>query len=359
MTKKKVSRTPVDLVLRSPNKSLTLSADVMYIDGHMFLVSVVAPLMLTLQSELESKSRTSLGIALQGQLGVLRSRGFMPRIVYTDPHSTFRSMTEDSPGEEIDPGGQGDYVPQVDAKIRRVKETYRKLQAGLPWTLPSTLVADLVGYSVSHVNARRTTAMEGNVCPKVLFTGRPLDFKKEFGLAFGEYVKAYEGTTNRMTDRSTACIALSPTNNSTGVWLLWKLSTRSRIRRTNWVKMVTTPLIIDAMNVIARESAEQVEAPVLQLQDMIVSQQSAAGGLRADQEEVEPEEIPGETQGQDQEQAQIAAEENAEEQDDTPELIPRGDEKDSDDKAEDGERESPVVTTRSGREIRRPSRLRA
>jgi hypothetical protein len=56
--------------------------------------------------------------------------------------------------------------------------------------------------------------------------------------------------------------------------------------------MVTTPLIIDAMNVIARESAEQVEAPVLQLQDMIVSQQSAAGGLRADQEEVEPEEIP-------------------------------------------------------------------
>jgi hypothetical protein len=357
LTKKKVSRTPVDLALRSPNKTLTLLADVMHIDGHMFLVSVAAPLMLTLQSELESESRTSLGMALQGQLGTLRSRGFMPRIVYTNPHSTFRSMTEDFPGVEIDPGGRGDYVPQVDAKIRRVKETYRKVQAGLPWTLPFTLVADLVSYSVSRVNTRRTPAIEGNMCPKVLFTGRPLDFKKEFGLAFGDYVEAYEGTTNCMTDRSTACIALSPTNNSTGAWLLWKLSTRSRIRRTNWVRMVTTPLIIDAMNAIARESAEQVEAPVLQLQDMIVTQQSAAGRPKADEEEVEPEETPGETQEREREQAQIAAEENAEEQDDTPELVPQDDEDDSDDEAEDEEKESPVVTTRSGREIKRPSRF--
>ncbi|MFN9981426.1 MAG: hypothetical protein ACK53Y_15985, partial [bacterium] len=166
-------------------------------------------------------------------------------------------------------------------------------------------------------------------------------------------------TTNRMTDRSTACIALSPTNNSTGAWLPWKLSTRSRIRRTNWVKMVTKPLIVDAMNAIARENAEQVTAPVLQLQDMIVSQQSAAEGPRADQEEVDPQEIPEETQDREREQAQKTTEENAEEQDDTPELIPQGNEDDSDDEAEDEEKESQVVTTRSGREIRRPSRLRA
>jgi hypothetical protein len=120
---------------------------------------------------------------------------------------------------------------------------------------------------------------------------------------------------------------------------------------------VTTPLIVDAMNAIARENAEQVTAPVLQLQDMIVSQQSAAGGLRADQEEVEPQEIPEETQDREREQAQITAEENAEEQDDMPELIPQGNGEDSDDEAEDEEEGSPVVTTRSGREIRRPSRF--
>ncbi len=32
------------LALRSPNKDIRLSADVMHIDGHMFLISVAAPL---------------------------------------------------------------------------------------------------------------------------------------------------------------------------------------------------------------------------------------------------------------------------------------------------------------------------
>jgi len=227
-----------------------------------------------LQSHIESESRTSLGMALQGQLGTFRTRGFVPRIVYSDPHSTFRAMTEDFPGVEIDPGGKGDYVPQVDAKIRRKKDTYRKVQKRLPWTLPHVLVGDLVGYAVSRLNARRTTSLEGNVCPRVLFTGRPLEFKKEFRLAFGDYVEAYEGTTNTMTARSTACIALCPANNSTGAWVLWKIATRSKIRRSNWVKLVTTQLIIDAMNAIARGSAEQAGAPIRQLQEAIQGNES-------------------------------------------------------------------------------------
>jgi len=124
---------------------------------------------------------------------------------------------------EIDTGGKGDSIPQVDAKIRRVKETYRKLQRGLPWTLPDQLVGDLVAYVVSRLNAQKTTAIQGYVCPKVLFTGRPIDFKKEFSLAFGNYVEAYEGTSNMMVDRSTACIALCPTNNTAGSWIFWKI----------------------------------------------------------------------------------------------------------------------------------------
>jgi len=251
LTKKKVSRTLVDLALRSPNKDLKLSADVMHIDGHMFLGSVSAPLQLTLQSAIESESRTSLGMALQGQLGTLRASGFIPRIIYMDPHSTFCSMTKDFPGVEIDTGGKGDYVPQVDAKIRRVKETYRKVQRGLLWTLPDQWVGDLVAYVVLRLNAQKTTAIQGYVCPKVLFTGRPIDFKKEFSLAFGDYVEAYEGTSNTMVDRSTACIALCPTNNTAGSWIFWKISTRSRIRHSNWVKLVMLRLIIDAMNIIA------------------------------------------------------------------------------------------------------------
>jgi hypothetical protein len=142
--------------------------DVMHIDSHMFLVSVTDPLNLTLQTKVMSENKLELGMALQGHMAVLRSRGFEPSTVYTDPHSSFRSMTQDFPGVEMDIGGAGDYVSKADAKIRRIKETYRKVKSGLPWELPGQLVGDLVAYCVSQLNIRRTTSLSENICPRVL-----------------------------------------------------------------------------------------------------------------------------------------------------------------------------------------------
>jgi hypothetical protein len=94
--------------------------------------------------------------------------------VYVDPQSAFRTMTQDFPGVEIDIGGAADYIAKVDAKIRRIKETCRKVKHGLPRNLPRVLLKDLVGYSVSRLNIRRTQALSENECPRVLFTGIPV-----------------------------------------------------------------------------------------------------------------------------------------------------------------------------------------
>jgi hypothetical protein len=202
----------------------------MHVDAKMFLVTVTEPLNLTLQSKVENESRMCLGMGLQGQLAVLRSRGYVPDTVYTDPHSSFRTMTQDFPEVTIDIGGAGNYVSKVDAKIRRIKDTYRKVKLGLPWDLPTVLVEDLVAYVVSRLNVRRTTSLSENVCPRVLFTGIPADYKKELLMAFGDYVEAYEGTDNTSCARSSACIALYPVGNSTRSWVLWKIAMKSRVR---------------------------------------------------------------------------------------------------------------------------------
>jgi ribosomal protein L25 (general stress protein Ctc) len=65
----------------------------MNVDTKKFLVSVADPLNLTLQTQVQSESRQDLGMALQGQLVVLRNRGYVPSIVYSDPQSAFRAMT--------------------------------------------------------------------------------------------------------------------------------------------------------------------------------------------------------------------------------------------------------------------------
>jgi uncharacterized 2Fe-2S/4Fe-4S cluster protein (DUF4445 family) len=171
MVRKTVSRAPVDHTLRHTNKNLKIYADVMHVDGELFLVSVTDPLNLTLQSKVENESRNVLGKGLQSHLVTLRSRDYVPRVVYVDPHSSFNGMAQDFPGVEIDVGGSGDYMAKVDVKIRRIKETYRKVKHGLPWKLPKVLVCDLVAYAASRLNIRRTQALSGNV-----FRGVPVPY---------------------------------------------------------------------------------------------------------------------------------------------------------------------------------------
>lgn len=91
------------------------------------------PLSLTLQCKIERESGQDLGLCIQGQLAIMRLKNFIPNIVYVDPQSAFRTMTQDFPGVEIDVGGAADFMAKVDAKIGRIKETYKKVKHGLPW----------------------------------------------------------------------------------------------------------------------------------------------------------------------------------------------------------------------------------
>jgi hypothetical protein len=172
----------------------------------------------------------------------------VPTIVYADPQSAFRSMTNMFPGVIIDISGAGDHVWKVDAKIRRIKELYRSVKSGLTWQLPNIMVKDLVAYCVSRLNIRRTTAINSNVCPRVLFTGIKINYGKELALAFGDYVEVYDGTDNTSRPRSIPCIALYPCANSTGSWEFMNLLTKRKVRRSQWKLMMTNELIVNTMN---------------------------------------------------------------------------------------------------------------
>ena len=108
-------------------------------------------------------------------------------------------------------------MAKVDAKIRRIKETYRSVKAGLAWKVPSSWVNDLLPYYMSMLNLRRTSALHVVTCPTFIFTGVKPMFKKVFG----------------SKERSLACIALYPVGNATGRWMFWNMSTKRLLRRSN------------------------------------------------------------------------------------------------------------------------------
>jgi hypothetical protein len=310
LTKKKVNRVTFDAALRS-NEAQTLWCDVMHIDQNSFFVTVFEPMQLVLLNHIKSEDADALGEALQDQLNTLRERNFTPEVVYVDPASGIMSLRTQFPGVVVDPCGAGDFVSKIDIRIRRLKEMYRAVKAGLPWTLPKSCVKDLMMYCVSRVNLRRMSALDGTVCPKVLFTGLKPNYRKELLLAFGDYVEVHTATDNTSRERSVPCIVLYPVGNATGTWQFWKLRTRRYIRHSSWVRMRQSGLISDIINNIAEEECgaestvndNELMAPGQDTEEAIAEEQKAGEetveeSTEGEKIEREPAELVEETGGQ-------------------------------------------------------------
>jgi hypothetical protein len=81
MTQRVVKREHFDETVKSDEKEQRLYMDVMYVDSQKFLVTVSEPLQLTLQTPIKNVTEDELGQTLQGQLAILRERGFISTIV--------------------------------------------------------------------------------------------------------------------------------------------------------------------------------------------------------------------------------------------------------------------------------------
>ena len=138
------------------------------------------------------------------------------------------------PGVLIDISGAGDHLTKVDIKIRRIKETYRSVKQGLVYKLPDFMVKDLVTYCVCRLNVWRTKAINDNVCTIVWFTGQKINFKREFALGFGDYVKAKDpnAVVKSSHQRTQSCITLYPATNFTGSAIFFNMETKKRVRRS-------------------------------------------------------------------------------------------------------------------------------
>jgi hypothetical protein len=228
---------------------------------------------------------------LQSQLQVYRERGFSVQVIHADLASAFMALRTQFPGVLFEAGGAKDYIAKIDSKMWRVKETYRSVKAGLAWKLPLVHVEDLTAFCVSRLNLRQMSALNGVVRPS---------FHKVFGLAFGDYVEVYDGMTSTSRARSLPCITLYPVGNSTGSWVFLSLTTRRYLRRSNWIKMVTTDLVVGVVNAMEDQEVMIADEPKgLQVVDedpvpllLPDADEASEGEVEEEDEEVSVAELP-------------------------------------------------------------------
>jgi hypothetical protein len=251
-TQHRVARVPVDVHLKSSmSERQTMYGDVMHVCGQKFVVCLTEPLGLMTAVHVTSLSASELGEAVQTQVSTIRSRGFEPTVMYLDPQPGFVPLVGQIPWVEVDISGAGDHMDVLDVKIKHVKEIMRSVHSGVPWRTPPSQVKALAFYGVSRMNLKSGSGSA--VSPRVKFTGRKPQFKRELGLGFGDYVECYDPTANNEVakSRTSPCIALYPTGNANGSWWFYNLSSKRNERRSNWDKMVTSELVIGAMNAMA------------------------------------------------------------------------------------------------------------
>jgi len=83
-----------------------------------------------------------------------------------------------------------------------------------------------------------------------------------------------------------------PCGNSTGSWILWKMNTRVRVRRTNFQKLVTSELVINQMNALAQEYEEEMLHPGTQIPEQQSAEEERETEDLEESPEVNLEELP-------------------------------------------------------------------
>lgn len=250
--KKKSTKAREDFVHRDIPPQ-TASMDIAFIYKQIFLVTAISPVGLTLVSKINDRSAASLLKAVNDHISTSAEIGHKITKIYTDGEKAFVTIKSKLKDVQTDISGAGDHVPKADERIKALKRIIRCVLSSLPWLLPELLVEYLVKYACIRLNMIRGIR---TCTPKAAVTGFKPSFLREYCMGFGTYVEAYDPSVvsnDVCSPRTQPCIAMCPSGNSNGSWILFNMLTRKFVTRTNYKILPTSNLVITKMNEIANK----------------------------------------------------------------------------------------------------------
>ena len=158
-------------ITKYQNGNICLCVDVMFVNGVQFLISVSEDLGLTMVSELKSRSMAHVKDTMDKMINYYRSASFTVKIIKSDGEGAINGLSSyfNSRGITVNPTGKSQHVPQVERKIRVVKERVRAHINVLPFKLTKLLLVELVRYCVQMINVVPQSTSYANLSPKEIF----------------------------------------------------------------------------------------------------------------------------------------------------------------------------------------------
>jgi hypothetical protein len=241
-------------------KNVTLTADVMFVNGLPFFVTMSRDIKIVSVEFLPSRTAEQLRSSITKVIYIYRRGGYMVRTCLMDME--FEPLVNCIDEVIVNTTAAREHVGDIERVIRVMKERGRCIVSELPYndSIPDQIMIHLLQFIAFWINAMPSESGVSEVySPREIVTGMKLDFKRHCRARFGAYVEASydDDITNTLKDRTYSCIALGPTGNIQGSMKCFDLKTGRVVKRRTITVLPMPDRIIKQVQKWGKKSKQQ------------------------------------------------------------------------------------------------------
>jgi hypothetical protein len=191
--------TPLPAGIMEKYRNVTLAFDLMYVNKVVFLVTFSRHICFGTAKRIESRREEVVTAGLKAIVQLYKSRGFKVDTFLGDRE--FESLRDDihQMGGQLNVTSSDEHVGDVERYIRTIKERARASFHATPFKkLTVMMVQHLIGGCVFWLNAFPCVHGISKMSPRMIMTGRSVDYNKHCKLMFGLYAQVHEEHDNSL-----------------------------------------------------------------------------------------------------------------------------------------------------------------
>lgn len=197
-------------------QNVTISVDLMFVDGIPFLVSVARGINLITLEFTPLRTAKHLAEHIKNIHRIYARAGIMISTVLMD--NEFEKLTTLLPSLVTNSTVAQEHVSEIERRVCTMKEHGHGIKNTLPFQAwPKLLLIEMVSFVVMWLNAFPSkSGILQEYSPREIVLCTKLDFAKHCHLPFGTCIQVHNNPdkTNDLNPRTTPSIAMGPTGNS-------------------------------------------------------------------------------------------------------------------------------------------------
>ena len=199
-----------------------LTADIFFVNKIPFFLTLSRKIWFTAVNRLANRTVPHIFKAFKEVYSNYLQRGFRITVLHADGEfASLKILIELMPGgPAVNLASANEHVPEIERRIRVVKEKSRGSRHSLPFQrIPKLLTIHIVFNSVRMLNFfPMRGGISNSISPKTIMSGEVLEYKQHLRLQIGQYCQVHEEELprNSQVARTRGAISFGPSGNLQG-----------------------------------------------------------------------------------------------------------------------------------------------